>query len=373
MKSILACCLFMCIAFSTVQSASYYYRAGREIIVPVVDETVKQVFVSDLKKDGLTVVDEAVILPVAEPASPIILAEEIVPVQNLRLSEPLVDQPEVNSVVAEEIKSAEIIDEARATPALGQEKLETLEIAQPVDTGLKTATIAETVKNAAIEALRSTNAETIVAEPVAVKTVPLEPVASQSNGENTVVPVAAPVAIIKTEEVLPELKSEAFAEEKSSDASKPIVRQQPSIIQQAQETITNLLNNNPIANAFNSIRNPTTAVPIIVSADPIGTPNVALESAASPAIPSVPAAAVPATPASPAPPAGPAALFQSIQNTLSNLSNALRPSDQRTSTVAPAVPAAGSNPAREDEEAVPIVQQTIDIVDDKVDVAKSIN
>lgn len=56
MKAIILSTIYLLIATSTVKSASYYYRAGREIIVPSVDEPIKEV-IAELKKDSPVAVE----------------------------------------------------------------------------------------------------------------------------------------------------------------------------------------------------------------------------------------------------------------------------------------------------------------------------
>lgn len=270
MKSVLICGFVVCALLSTAQSKSYYYRIGREIIVPTVDaEVVKEVVAAELKKDG-----------------GVALVEETVPVVGAT------------------------IDEARAdaSPAAN---LEVLEILPASGNPLKSATVAETVKNAAIAAVAE-NAEVKAEEPAKEA----EP---------------AVVGAVKTE---------------TAEEPKPVIRQQ-NLLQQAQETFTNLVQNNPLTNAINSIRNPTTSTPAIAAvAD-------AVEDAAS-------AVAADATTARP-----PNALLQTIQNTLNNLGSAF----QRPATP-PAV--AADTGTKNGDEVVPIIQQTpTGTVNNKVDIAKS--
>lgn len=119
------CAIYLLIAVSTVHSASYYYRAGREVIVPAVEE-IKEI-VSELKKDEAVVVKEVDAVAV----------------------------PEVN--VDEVVKAIESVDESRAVqhPVL---RLDTLEVVQPGKSD-KVVTVAETVKNAAVQAIEKQNQE----------------------------------------------------------------------------------------------------------------------------------------------------------------------------------------------------------------------
>lgn len=249
MKSVLFGVLALCLALNTVNAKAYYYRVGREVIVPLAED-------------------------VKEVVAPVVIEGE----------------------------------EARAKSAsIG--RIENLEIIKPADNPLKSSTVAETVKNAAVEAVRTANAEVEAAAAQAIEPKP---------------DVAAPVDEVKAE----------IADE---IAPAPVVRQQ-NIIQQAQETISNLLTNNPIANAINSIRNPSTSSPVVA-------PVVAdAEQSITAAI--APLAQADATTPRPG-------LLQSIQNTLNSLvPSALRPT-----------PAPGAA-----DEQVPIVQSsTNNAVSDNVD------
>lgn len=269
MKSALICGIVLCVLLSSVHSATYYYRIGREVIVPSVDEeVVKEVVAAELKKDGLAIVEES---------APV------------------------------------VADAPRADPSPAA-NLESLEVVPAAGNPLKAATVSETVKNAAIEAVRSEN---VVAEVA----------------EEQKIAVEEP-----KKEAEPEVKKESTEQD-------PAVRQQPTIIQQAQETFQNLLNNNPIANAINSIRNPTTSGPNVADA---------VEQAAS-----VVADATTARPANP--------IIQSIQNTLNNIGGVF----QRTTT-GPVVAPVESD-MKIGDETVPIIQQSsqAEPINNKVDLTKS--
>lgn len=252
MKSVIICGFVLCVLLSSAQSATYYYRIGREVIIPTAnEEVVKEVVAAELKKDGLTV-----------DSTPV------------------------------------VADAARAdtSPAANLELMEVVPIA---GNPLQAATVSETVKNAALEAVRSENAE-----------------------------------------------AEAAAKIPKKDAEpEPVVRQQ-TIIQQAQETFQNILNNNPLTNAINSIRNPTTSLPAAASD--------AAQQAAS-----VVADATTARPANP--------IIQTIQNTLNNLGSAFQ-----RSTTAPSVAAVESDMKMGDEN-VPIIQQTSNVepINNKIDLSKT--
>lgn len=178
------CAIYLLIAISTVHSASYYYRAGREVIVPTIEE-VKEV-ISELKKDGPVVVEEEVLLVQPTPetvdaAAPaeLVPAELAVAVKSVpsvvETVVPIVENVETNSVVAAETVAVD--DEARAKPSsnIGTLRLENIEVIQPDVKPEKVATVAETVKIAAVQAIEKQNEESInsvveTAKPVEVLT-----------------------------------------------------------------------------------------------------------------------------------------------------------------------------------------------------------
>lgn len=183
MKGLLVFCGLLCVAVSTVHSASFYYRSGRlnvegEAVAPVqsepsaikealAQEEVKQAeVVSELRKDAVPLqLEEAV--PVAVVA-PLVKEEIVIPVETLRIAEPIIAIQEPAGVISDNkpLKDSLIaepailvaVDEARAEPeTVLPAKLEHLEVAQPAEANLKTATIQETVKAAAEEAVREAN------------------------------------------------------------------------------------------------------------------------------------------------------------------------------------------------------------------------
>lgn len=179
------CAIYLLIAISTVHSASYYYRAGREVIVPAIEE-VKEV-VSELKKDGPAIVEEDILLVQPTPetvdaAVPAVMLPET-PVALVVKSEPsvvetvvpIVENVETNNVAAAE--KVAVDDEARAklSSSLGTLRLENIEVIQPDVKPEKVATVAETVKIAAVQAIEKQNEESVdsaveIAKPVEVLT-----------------------------------------------------------------------------------------------------------------------------------------------------------------------------------------------------------
>lgn len=394
------CCLYLCVIISTVKSATYYYRAGREgreIIVPLVDGTQQEVqpLIVELKKDPLVVVDEIVAVPIGnEPAA--VLLEEKIPEPIVRLeskeSEPIRenDIPKSNEIV--------VADEARRIPAGPIEKLESLEIIPAA--GSPPATISETVKEATIEAIRATNAEIVkeaeVApaaaadaiaqiEPKPVETLIVADVVPEikstpnevASVADIIVPVpesvvvsdvksapieSVPVAeiIVPVEKVADEVAEEApRAEEIDSvvrQNANPNPNPSPSPIQTFIAPFQNGLNAiqtqfqnaiTPIQNAINSLTSQSNSANPPYQAD-TGAAN-------SPVV----AAVETVTSVAPTSPSGPAAFLQQFSNTLSNI---LRPSG-----TAATVPAAAAAPAAP----VEIIQSSNE-VNDKVDLAKSV-
>lgn len=207
-----AVCLL--IAISSVHSASYFYRAGREVIVPTVDE-VKEV-ISELKKDEPVIIEEIIALPnvpeIVEPVIPAMAvksAPESVVVENNVIAADVVLPPIVPSeVVSEEARS-------KPNPAI---RLDTLEVIQPGnERSDKVQTVAETVKIAAVQAIEKQNEEI-------EKTKPVEPVAEIADAkvvdapivksvEVPAVPVVESVGIVKSPEpVVPVVKDEKVVE-----------------------------------------------------------------------------------------------------------------------------------------------------------------
>lgn len=167
------CAIYLLIAISTVHSASYYYRAGREVIVPTIEE-VKEV-ISEVKKDGPEIFDEAALFASVpqgpEPVAHVVRSAPSV----VETVVPIVENVETNNVVAAETVAVD--DEARAKPSssIGTLRLENIEVIQPDVKPEKVATVAETVKIAAVQAIEKQNEESVnsaveIAKPVEVLT-----------------------------------------------------------------------------------------------------------------------------------------------------------------------------------------------------------
>lgn len=178
------CAVYFLIAISTVHSASYYFRAGREVIVPTVEE-VKEV-ISELKNSEPVVVQEIVSVQAAPEnvdavVAAAVQAEPIVPAAVVK-SEPSVAESVVpvvenleNNVVVAAVAEADVSpvsDEARAKP-ISSLRLETIEVIQPDVKPERVASVAETVKIAAVQAIEKQNEELVKAIESAAPAVPL--------------------------------------------------------------------------------------------------------------------------------------------------------------------------------------------------------
>lgn len=240
------CAIYLLIAVSAVHSASFYYRAGREVIVPTIEE-VKEV-ISELKKDEGVIVEEIVASVPSDPVAPVEpVVKSVTLVENVG---PVVEAVETN-VVADAEKVI-VADEARSKPNQVL-RLDTLEVIQPSgEKSEKVVTVAETVKNAAIQAVETQNQEVAdsvkaVVAPIVEPAVPLavdqivaapvvENVVASVKTVEPVVPVVAPVVesvvpAVEVEQVVKEtLRSadpepakpeEPAKEEKNAEAQQP--------------------------------------------------------------------------------------------------------------------------------------------------------
>lgn len=186
MKVFIVFCGLLCIAVHSVNSASFYYRNARELNAneavaavlsetkPLAEETVIKTdeIVSELRKDEAQKIDEPIPVAVVEP---IFKEEIIVPIDTLRIAEPVIAIQEPAGVISENkpVKDEIIaepavlvaVDSARADADVVPAKLENLELSQPAEALNNIATIQETVKAAAEEALRESN---IVADEVVI-------------------------------------------------------------------------------------------------------------------------------------------------------------------------------------------------------------
>lgn len=219
------CVVYLLIAISSAHSASFFYRTGREIVVPTIDE-VKEI-VSELKKDEAVIVEEIpAVAPIAAESVEVIapvaavvksVPESVVPV--VETVQPVVE----NNVVAVDtvvpaVASEVISEEARSKPNPAI-RLDTLEVIPPGDLKSdKVQTVAETVKIAAVQAIEKQNEEIekdkpveAIAPVVEVKEVKVADVKSEIK-QDAIPEVKSEVKPEVKLEVQPEVKSEAKSE-----------------------------------------------------------------------------------------------------------------------------------------------------------------
>lgn len=251
-------CLISCIAFSSVQSASFYLRNGREVLIPVENELVREEIVSELKKELEPIAAEEP-MPVVDA---IVREEVVVPVETLRIAEPVVavEEPvaisdtEIVVPVVSALRNAapEVVGvpEAVFVPLAAAEKEKIPEIRS-------TEVVAEIKKEDAAEVKPSEEKEATIA----VKAIETDA------AEEAVIPEVSDV-------VVPVVDSEEMSVRQSEGTPA-----RPTLIQAAQNTLTNLISNTPIATAIQAIRGDE-EIPQVVAAD-AAAPEAAAGSAAT--------------------------------------------------------------------------------------------
>lgn len=217
--------VYLLIAISSVHSASYLYRFGREVVVPSVNDEVKEI-VSELKKDEPVVVVEELAavpnVPIAfenveqavavknVPANVVSTAENVPIIENNLIAAAAADAVSIAAAAAVQpaVPSRVINEEARAKPNSAI-RFDELEVIQPSSgKSEKVQTVADTVKSAAVQAIEKQNEEIEKAKPVepvkevvpVIKTVPAE-----------VVPPVKSIDVVKAPEqsVVPAVKDES--------------------------------------------------------------------------------------------------------------------------------------------------------------------
>lgn len=220
--------VYLLITISSVHSASYSYRYGREVVVPSVNDEVKEI-VSELKKDEPVNIVEPAAVPNGVPLVAG-LVEQAIAVKNVPTS--VVSAPEnvlgvehnliaaaddvrADAPVVTPVQPAVSSEEARAKPNPAI-RFDELEVIQPGSgKSEKVQTVADTVKSAAVQAIEKQNEEVEQAKPVesvkevvpvvkAVSEVEVAPAVKDvvKEPEQPVVPavkddsVAAPVAVV---------------------------------------------------------------------------------------------------------------------------------------------------------------------------------
>lgn len=242
---VLAVCVIAFLAFSSVQSASFHFRSGREVLIPIEEAIRADEFVAELKKEA----EQLAI----EEAVPVMLEEIVVPIENLRNVEPFVAVEETAAVADQEL--------VVPVNALRDAAVEVVAVPEA-------GFVQETPKTVAVEEVIVAKSADDVNQIVAKKV--SETVAEVAKSYEAVVP------------------ADAFLRQSAVTNDQAPTR--PTLLQAAQNTINNLIANNPITNAINAIRNPSTAdtpTPVIeavqtsASATPVASAPVATETDAA--------------------------------------------------------------------------------------------
>lgn len=319
MKVMLVACLFACIAFSSVQSASFYLRNGREVVIPVENgELIRAEIVSELRKEAVQVAAEEV-NPIVDT---IVRDEVLVPVEALRLVEPTV---EVQEPVA--IADTEVI-----VPVVSALRSAAAEVVAVPEAIVAVSNVAEK------ESVPATRVAAILEEAADVPAaIPVNTVAEKVESAPAVEAIAVK-AVVLDDEAAPAVVADDAAERQTDGAPA-----RPSLIQAAQNTITNLLTNNPIANAIQAIRNPQsdTETPVVANADTAAaaaaqTPDSEATDAGA-AAPAAPAAPAAATSRPPRP-----SLINQFQSNLAQFQSQVQSTIQGITGGAASSPAAGA-------------------------------
>lgn len=244
------CIVLACVAFTSVQSASFYYRTGRELEVPVENEIIREEIVSELKREPEVTVIET------EPIAAIIKEEVIIPLEQLRVVAPVIEVQEPVAVISEKEESNAIVEEAVALrsalaetiiPVVVEEKIVSVPIAEEP---LLVAAVEDDLPKTRNEPLVEVNEK--LAEPVAevqseVKETPIEVVhvAVKSN------PIEEAVVVEKENVVVAEPTvvetDEAIRQEGAASTARPTVIQ--AITNQFQNFQTQF--QNQIQSVFN--------------------------------------------------------------------------------------------------------------------------
>lgn len=219
----LMCAIYLLIAISSVRSASYHSRFGREVVVPAVDE-VKEV-ISELKKDEPVIVDESIVAAASVvPNVEQTVAVKSVPESVVPIGE-TIQQSVDSNVVADNVVVPPVVpvgDVARAKPNPSI-RLDTLEVISPGGKSDKVQTVADTVKIAAVQAIEKQNEEIEKSKPiVADEAAAVAPVVKTVVEEKE--PVVESVSVVKTPEpVVPIVKDDSVKSDVAAAVVEPAV------------------------------------------------------------------------------------------------------------------------------------------------------
>ncbi len=206
------CFVLACAAFTSVQSASFYYRTGRELEIPVENEIIREEIVAELKREPEIVAIET------EPIATLIKEEVVIPVEQLRVAAPAVEVQEPVAVISEK-------EEKEETNAVVEE---------------------------AVVALRNAAAETII--PVVVE----EKIVS--------VPIVEePVASVAVEEAIPQTRNEPLINV-DQKLNEPVAEVQTEVKETPIEVIAVAVKSSPVEEAA-VVEKENVVVPVVVEKD----------------------------------------------------------------------------------------------------------
>lgn len=252
-KNVSVICLVLACVVS-VQSASFYYRTGREIEIPVENEIIREEIVSELKREQEISAIET------EPIAAIIKEEVVIPVETLRIAAPAVEVQEPVAVISGKEEANPVIEETVAlrsaapesiVPVVVEEKIVSVPIIEePVAVPAVKEDTPQTRNEPVVEAIEKV-VDPVVEVQTEVKENPIEvvQVAVKSNPiEAAVVEEQENVVIADSPAVDAE---EAIRQSEGAPAAPatPAAPVRPGVIQAIQNQFQNF--QNQIQNVFN--------------------------------------------------------------------------------------------------------------------------
>jgi len=269
------CLILASAAFTSAKSASFYYRTGRELEIPVENE-IREEIVAELKKDPEIIAIETE--PIAKEE--IAKDEVIVPVEQLRVAAPVVAVQEPVAVFSEREESNAVVEEAVAVRSAAPETIIPVVVEEKI---VSVPIVEEPVAVVAVDEPipQSRNEPSVKADEKAV-----EPVVADVQTEVKETPVEVVHVAVKSspveEAVVVEKENVAVAEtpvaesdeaiRQSEGAGNPTPTSRPSVIQvitnqiqHFQNQIQSVLNPNAANSANADSATPTTGRPTIIA------------------------------------------------------------------------------------------------------------
>lgn len=251
------CLVLACVIFNSVQSASFYYRTGREIEIPVENEIIREEIVSELKREPeITAIE-------TEPIAAIIKEEVIIPVETLRIAAPAVEVQEPVAIISGKEETNAVIEESVAlrsaaaesiVPVVVEENIVSVPIVEepvavaevkedtPVTRNEPLVEVIEKIIDPVPEVQTEVKEAPIEVVHVAVKSNPIEAAVVEEQ-ENVVVP---DTPAYNAEEAIRQSEGAPAA---SATTAAPATPTRPGVIQALQHQFQNF--QTQIQNAFN--------------------------------------------------------------------------------------------------------------------------